>query len=473
MMKMLRLKILLFVGLFFIANQSMAKWTKVTAGAEFTVALGEDGSLWSWGFNGSGQLGLDSNEDFIATPQQIGTGSDWVDIDAGAFHCLALKANGTLWAWGLGASGQLGNGSPQEQGSPIQVGSDTDWVTISAGWAHSHAIKSNGLLYGWGSNGFGQVGDGFTSDLSSPTLIGGNSWASISGGGIHTLGIKQDGSLFSWGGNSSGQLGSGNLTDSNIPKQVGGFSNWQKIAAGFEFSVALNNSGQLFVWGINGNGQLGNGTGDNALAPDQISEGNSFIEIAAGSAFGFAISADRALFTWGANAFGELGIGSTSQQSNITQVGNDEDWHSIYCSDGGVDQNNFLVGFHSIGMKLDRDEFCVSGANYVGQLGNTTTSNQSAFNCNVGLGLVSIEELEDANTIVVFPNPVTTNLTIQLNEAKPELLIIRDLLGKKLSAHQLNNASIELDFAAFPRGIYFLNFIDENNRSFTYKLVKQ
>ena len=137
----------------------------------------------------------------------------------GAEHTLALKNNGTLWAWGNNLTGQLGDGTSGgvHTGLPKQIGTDEDWLMVSAGGAASFAIKTDGSLWGWGNNSYGQQGDGSNLDKTVPTRIGtATDWKTVAAGAYHTLALKNDGSLWSAGLNTRGQLGLGNRVNTNI-----------------------------------------------------------------------------------------------------------------------------------------------------------------------------------------------------------------------------------------------------------------
>jgi hypothetical protein len=165
--------------------------------------------LWAWGNNFYGQLGDGTNTD-KSVPTRIGTATDWQSISAsGSSHSVAIKTDGSLWAWGNNFSGQLGDGTNTNKSVPTRIGSDNDWLSIKCG-SRIIAIKTDGSLWAWGSNASGQLGDGTTTPKNSPIRIGQESkWQIIAGDGSHTLSIKSDGSLWAWGSNQIGQLGDG------------------------------------------------------------------------------------------------------------------------------------------------------------------------------------------------------------------------------------------------------------------------
>ncbi len=234
---------------------------------------------------------------------------------AGDRHTLALKADGTLWAWGSGSMGQLGDGGSADQPSPVKV---MDSVTgLAAGGNHSLALKADGTLWAWGNNASGQLGLGTQDNTPHPTpakVMDGaaSAWA----GASHSLAIKADGTLWAWGANRSGQLGLGTTQDQPIPAKV--MDSVTAVAAGEAHTLALKADGTLWAWGSNLSGQLGANTpGDDPLAdcptPIQVMEGVS--AITASRAYSLALKTDGTLWAWGDNRFGQLGNGGTGNMA--------------------------------------------------------------------------------------------------------------------------------------------------------------
>ena len=165
----------------------------------------------------------------MGSPVEIGTASDWVAVATGYTHSLALKSDGTLWAWGDDSNGQLGDGNATttSQTSPEQItgcsGGDSNWVAIAAGDLFSLGLKSDGTLWAWGGNQAGELGTGYPTDSHVPVRVGtATDWAAVSAGEYHGTGEKSDGTLWAWGTNAgySGLLGDGSYTDSHVPVQV-------------------------------------------------------------------------------------------------------------------------------------------------------------------------------------------------------------------------------------------------------------
>jgi len=201
-----------------------SKWKNISANYNHTLAIKTDSTLWAWGDNSYGQLGIGNNIQ-KNIPTQVGADSTWISLSEtiGGQFSLAIKANGTLWGWGYNNYGQLGNGTTGSGvfSNPTQIGTATDWQKVSAGSDHTLAIKTDGTLWAWGANYRGQLGDGTTIQKTVPTRIGTESnWQKIAAGQAHSLAIKTDSTGWAWGFNGSGQLGVGSQVDSDIPKLI-------------------------------------------------------------------------------------------------------------------------------------------------------------------------------------------------------------------------------------------------------------
>ena len=155
---------------FTVSGESYDKIAAISAGHAHSVALKTDGSLWAWGNNSSGGLGDGTNIQ-RGTPVQIGANKDWLAISAGDVHSVALKTDGSLWAWGYNSNGQLGDGTNTNRNTPVQIGANKDWLAISAGDIHTIALKSDGSLWAWGNNYYGQLGDGTAGNRNAPVKI--------------------------------------------------------------------------------------------------------------------------------------------------------------------------------------------------------------------------------------------------------------------------------------------------------------
>jgi gliding motility-associated-like protein len=306
------------------ANQC---WKVISAGGRFTVAIKADGTLWAWGENAFGQLGLGITNN-TAVPKQVGKENNWQTIVAAFGHTVALKNDGTLWAWGRNGSGQLGDGTNVNRNIPIQVGTANDWASISARGFHTVAVKTDGTLWAWGSNSNGQLGDGTNWDKKIPTQIGTDiDWAIVSAHS-HTLAIKTNGTLWAWGHNLYGQLGDGTTANQNTPIQIGTEKNWAIVSAGQFYSWAIKKDGTLWSWGINNNGQIGAGVSLETHIPTQVgSDAWKAIIAGVGSStwndHTLGIRSDNTLWGCGYNLFGQVGDGTTVNKKVLTRIDTD------------------------------------------------------------------------------------------------------------------------------------------------------
>ena len=336
-------------------------YTSIASGSAHSVAVRTDGTLWAWGRNTSGQLGdgSGSNQD---EPVQVGTGTDWEMVAAGANHSLAIKTDGTLWAWGNNTNGQLGDNSTTVRTTPVQIGSDTDWAMISGGGTHSLAIKTGGTLNAWGSNSDGQVGDDSGTQQAEPVQIGSDTdWDMVAAGRNHSMALKTNGELWAWGDNSQGQLGNNSTSDETEPLQIGTDTDWDMVAAGESHTVAIKTDGSLYAWGGNNDGQLGD---DNAPTPSnepiQIGTDTDWDTIMCGYKHTIGLKGDGTLWAWGNNAAGQLG-NSDDTYTNVhapEQIGTDTNWSAIA---GG---ENFTLALKTV------RSLWTSGDNSAGQLGD-------------------------------------------------------------------------------------------------------
>jgi len=238
----------------------------IAAGFLHTCAVKMSGTVYCWGYNGFGQLGDGSTIDtFIATKvENLGGGVK--SVDAGHFHTCALKYDGTVWCWGDGQHGQLGNLMfYQTPLTPTQVFALNDVTDISVGTHHACAIKEDGSLWCWGKNNpHGQLGDGTYMNKAMPVQVELNGAIATGAGGTHSCAVVDDGVVWCWGYNSNGQLGIGSETscDNSIcePLLLDGLSDIKTIAGGFAHNCAIaEDSASIWCWGANQSGALGNG----------------------------------------------------------------------------------------------------------------------------------------------------------------------------------------------------------------------
>ena len=292
-------------------------WESAATGYYHTLAIKSDGSLWAWGENSEGQLG-DGTTDYRNVPVQIGMDTDWESIAAGGRYTVAIKADGSLWAWGSCRHGQLGEGSDRWSNSktiPTRIGTDTDWARIAAGNSHTVAIKANGSLWAWGYNSYGQLGNGNFAKAdrpmddeneTGPVQIGmDTNWADVAAGDFHTMAVKTDGSLWTWGSNECGQLGNGTINRAATPTQVGEDTNWASVPTGINSTVAINSDGSIWAWSYNYYDPLGAIATVPRTSPRQIGTDTDWASVvSSGNSIGYhtvAVKDDGSVWAWGSD----------------------------------------------------------------------------------------------------------------------------------------------------------------------------
>jgi len=451
--------VFLIANILFLSFANAGNWSSVSCGGSKTVAKMMDGTIWAWGYDVNGLLGVGVINYVNKTkPMQVGTASDWLSISCGDDHIVVIKTDGTLWAWGDNEYGQLGigySGSYYNRNSPTQVGTATNWRYISNGFNSSLAIKTDGTLWAWGYNLHYQLGFGDDTLRTAPTQVGvDTNWSSVSTSGGNTLAIKTDGTLWAWG-----------ISSGNVPTQIGTNTDWTFISNGSGSDFAIKTDGTLWAWGDNYCGQLGLGDsgystyrstpiqvnisptlswngetnyisdginpdtaistniytykikyidpdGDTPLsgypkihikkdnseissspfsmdyvsgvsttgiiysystklstgtdytyyfeaydvfnasatgsptisnnAPDVSMSSGDWLSISCGNAHSLAIKTDGTLWSWGYNNYGQLGVGDTANRTVPTQVGNETNWAYIACG-----------AYHSIAIKTN------------------------------------------------------------------------------------------------------------------------
>lgn len=301
----------------------ITEWLTASGGYSWAGAIKTNNTLWTWGNNSAGQLGNGTTGSVFSTPIQVGVYTNWSQIAAGGNDGLAIKTDGTLWAWGQNAFGATGQGTTGVVNTPAQVGALTTWATIAGGFYASHAIKTDGTLWSWGYGQNGRLGLGNTTNYSSPVQVGAlTTWLDITAGYGWAAAIKTDGTIWMFGKNDRGQLGQGTVSVGiSSPVQVGALTTWLKIASGAYHVLAINTAGQLYAWGGNNYGGLGQGNTTNYSSPVQVGALTTWDKIAGGPYTSYAIKTDGAFWSWGYNHKGQLGVGNTTNYSSPVQIG--------------------------------------------------------------------------------------------------------------------------------------------------------
>ncbi len=303
--------------------------TSLDSGYFHTLLVTTGGTLWGWGNNSRGQLGVGDKSTRLS-PAQAGTATNWKSVAAGWYHSLGVRSDGTLWAWGDNGSGQLGLGNRTAKSSPTQVGTDTNWVAVAAGQYHSLGLRSDGTVWAWGSDDEGQLG---TTGGNSPVQVGtATNWVGIAAGDRHSLGVRADGTLWAWGWNEAYQLGLGDMTRRTAPAQVGTATNWLSVGADFRYSMAIRNDGTLWGWGWNTQAQLGVGDTSPRATPARVGEAANWTGVFPGRVHCLGIQSDGSLWGWGSNHDGYLGLGDVMERRSPSRVGTSA-WVVASCGD--------------------------------------------------------------------------------------------------------------------------------------------
>ena len=290
----------------------------ITGGPLQAIAVRADGTVWTWGDNGSGALG-DGTTIARRNPVPIALSSVRA-VSAGWSHTSAVLADATVRSWGVNVSGEVGDGTTTSRWLPTVTTGLSNVVAIDCGYSFTLALRATGTVATWGYNGQGQLGDGTEMNRFTPVTVSGlTGVVAVAGGLDHSLALKTDGTVWAWGDNASGQLGDGTATRRLTPVQVSGLAGVVAIDAGFSSSVALKSDGTVWTWGANGSGQLGDGTVTNRQAPVQMTGVTNAIAVVTRYHATMVLKADNTVWTVGENIEGLLGTPGPNR-SVVAQV---------------------------------------------------------------------------------------------------------------------------------------------------------
>lgn len=382
-----------------VAVTQLSGLVAVYAGGSHSLFLKSDGTVWSSGYNGSGQLGNGSTGAIQSIPSQVLGLTGIKAIMAGEIHSLFLKSDGTVWACGDNGDGQLGDGTTTSKSTAFQISGLSGIVAIGAGEGHSLFVKNDGTVWACGRNTFGQLGDGTNTKQKTPVQVTSLSGiVAASGGQDHSLFLKSDGTVWTSGHNNYGQLCDGTTGDENTPVQASGLTGITAVSARAVHSLFLKNDGTVWGCGWNFYGELGNGTST------------------------------------------YLPVKTAVQASGLTNV---------IAISIGLDQSLFL--------KSDGTVWACGHNNY-GQLGDgTTTDRNSAVkltgSCTLALG---IKENASSNSISVYPNPASDQFSIELAGSNNATAEIFNMEGQLLQRVFLVSPKTNLLISDLASGLYIL-----------------
>jgi len=455
-MKQLPTLLLSFFLSWFALAAAAQSWKAVSTGYYYSLAVQENGTLWSAGLNDYHQLG---REDTLPAGHiyQIGTSKNWEVVAATYQYSAGLQKDSTLWIWGRQHPvnpDSLYNDVP----APVQVGGH-DWRQMSADYFQLMAIKTDSTLWAWGENGYGAVGDGTNIDKKVPTPIGGTmKWREVSCGDQYSLAIRNNGELWAWGRNDLGQYGDNSYVSKNFPVKVGSQQDWKTISAGTVHVVAIKNDGTLWAWGVNSNHAVGDGTTTWRNYPVQISASHDWQNISAGSHYTLAVKTDGSLWGWGYNGDYQLGTGSNTEVTTPTQIGTAHDWKT------GSAQLT-----HSLGIKEDGSLWGWGN----GQSGSLGCVLSSPVPVELDCAVSAVENRVPEIRVSIYPNPTTAFIHVAgqnaLNNAP---YIITNALGQRVATGRIRNILETIDVRSLVPGIYVMTIKTEEgqvNRQFVKK----
>lgn len=335
--------------------------SKIAGGSNHTCAVTNAGAVLCWGRNANGQLGNGTTSDSVTPVPVTGLTSGVIGVAAGPYFTCALTKAGTVWCWGIGGNGNLGNGAMNESHVPVQVldtagsGPLSGVVQISTGQAHVCAVTSGGAALCWGDNFLGAIGNNSTlSGFPTPQQVSGlaSGVAEIAAGDSYTCAVTTAGAVLCWGG--SLVSGGGNtLTPIAVSDPAGNapLTGVAAISTGFDHACVLTNAGTELCWGANGAGGLGNGTMTDSTLPAPVLDvtGNSplssLTEVTAAYEDSCALTSAGGVLCWGYNANGEIGDGGgsttlpvqvTGLTSGVTEIASGYRHNCAILSNGGV-----------------------------------------------------------------------------------------------------------------------------------------
>jgi hypothetical protein len=324
-------------------------WKQASSGNRSVSAIKTDGTLWTWGEGIEGPLGNADVTDRSTPVTTFAGGTDWKQASGGYRFTAAIKTDGTLWTWGFGDQGQLGTADLTNRSTPVTTfAGGTDWKQVSAGSNYTLAIKTDGTLWTWGRGVDGELGDNTITSKSTPvtTFAGGSSWKQVSGGGFHASAIKTDGTLWTWGRGVDGELGDNTITSKSTPVTTfAGGTNWKQVMCGNNHTAAIKTDGTLWTWGRGNDGGLGNADVTNRSTPvTTFAGGTNWKQVSAGYSDTAAIKTDGTLWTWGSGGDGRLGNATTTSVSTpVTTFAGGTNWKQVSYYKSG-----FVVAIQSV-----------------------------------------------------------------------------------------------------------------------------
>ena len=446
------------------------KHKTIASGNAFSLAICNDSLGQSWGSNSGGQLGIGSTIIAAPTPVSILNLTSVTDVAAGQLHAFAILKDGSLYSWGNNVQGELGIGSTTSVNIPQQI-TLSNVIDVAGGVNFGIALRTDGTVWGWGYNALGNLGDSTNVSTTSPVMIPAfKGVIAVAAGAGHALALKDDGTVWAWGANYNGELGDSSTISRNYPVKVKGLSNVVDISTCGSSSLAIKNDGTVWGWGSNYNGELGIGMSPPpyyhtyAVQMDSI---NSVVAVASGYQHSLILKSDGTVYSTGSNEYGQLGDGTASAANPKYYPYHIASLNNVIEISGAYQ--------HSLCKKTDKT-YWSWGRNWSGALGDGSGADQyfpvvvAAPPSCITAGIEETHQLTD--NMIIYPNPGNGNFTLQYTGIQLSSFTIINMLGEKITEQKIEGVQTKFNLSDQPSGIYFMK-IESETGNLTKKIIIQ